>query len=345
MPDLHLYHFAIIGLIGLLFVVSNLWFYVRVLRPIKRLADQAARLEQGDFAALRRGCGGVAEIAQLQRAMHGMATHIQTQLAQSEAYAGQLAAGQEGERKRLAQELHDSTVQTLIAIAQTSELARDPLPPAHPAIPLLTTIRQQAVQAVNDLRDLISDLRPTSLEDLGLPAALGLLAQRAPLTAQLTVHGTAQRLPERAELALYRAAQEALHNAARHGQARHVDLSLSYTPQGVALTIQDDGIGFDVPADLCAYALRGHYGLMGMHERLSALGGRLSVTSRRGQGTTVRVEIPPSPASLTRDPVCGMDIAPEQVYAYVDYGGHTYAFCCPVCKGTFERAPERYVSA
>ncbi len=345
MTDLHTYHLSMVALIGTLFVVSNLWFYVRVLRPIKQLAGQAARLERGDFAALGQGCGGVAEIVQLQRAMHGMATHIQTQLAQSEAYAGQLAAGQEGERKRLAQELHDSTVQTLIAIAQTSELARDPLPPTHPAIPLLTTIRQQAVQAVNDLRDLISDLRPPSLEDLGLPAALGLLAQRAPLSVQLTVHGTPRRLSERAELALFRAAQEALNNAARHGQARHAALRLTYTPQSAALTVQDDGVGFDVPPDLRAYALRGHYGLMGMHERLSALGGSLLVTSRRGHGTVVHAEVHTQAANLTRDPVCGMDIAPEQAYAYVDYGGHTYAFCCPVCKGTFERAPERYVSA
>lgn len=332
-----------------LFVVSNVWFYLRVLRPLKQLSNQATRLECGDMDALSADCGGIPEIVRLRRSMAGMAHHIQTALTQTEAYADQLTDGQERERKRLARELHDSTIQSLVAVAQTTELARTWLTsaPDH-AAEMLSLARQQAVEAAADLRDLIADLRPPSLEELGLEAAIGLLTQRSPLSATLTVEGQARRLPEGVELALFRVAQEALTNAQRHSGATSAKLTLNYAPEGVTLTVIDSGKGFSVATDLRRYALTGHYGLMGLRERLTNLGGEIHVTSGLGTGTQVRAHIPSEAvraAGVLHDPVCGMDIPAGQAYATLSHDGTEYGFCCPVCKGAFERSPERYLTA
>ncbi len=331
-----------------MFAASNLWFYLRVLRPIKQLAQQSSQLEHGQMDALTPSCGGIGEIAMLHRSMAGMAHHIRTALAQTEAYADQLTDGQERERKRLARELHDSTIQALVVVAQTMELARGWLTSApERAAEMLTLAREQAVEAAEELRDLIADLRPPSLEELGLEAALGLLTQRSPLSADVVIEGTPRRLPEGVELALFRVAQEALTNAQRHSGATQVHLSLSYAPDGVSLTVADDGRGFIVADDLRRYALTGHYGLMGIRERLTNIGGTVRVISAPGKGTRVHAQLPSAAvraAGALHDPVCGMDIAPEKAYATLTYGGTDYGFCCPVCKGAFERSPERYLT-
>jgi signal transduction histidine kinase/YHS domain-containing protein len=343
-------HITIITLCGFalaLFVVSNLWFYVRVLRPLRQLSQQASQLERGEMDALSIECGGIPEIIRLRRSMAGMSHHIQTALAQTEAYADQLTDGQERERKRLARELHDSTVQSLIAVAQTTELAREWLTSAPDrAAEMLAVARQQAVEAAADLRDLIADLRPPSLEELGLEAAIGLLAQRSALSVTLRVNGIARRLPEGVELALFRVAQEGLTNAQRHSEADNATLTLTYAPEGVTLIVADGGRGFSVAADLRRYALTGHYGLMGLRERITNLGGTVQVTSAVGKGTQIQAHIPSEAvraADILHDPVCGMDIATGQAYATLTHEGTEYGFCCPVCKGAFERAPERYL--
>lgn len=332
----------------IVFAVSNIWFYVRVLRPLRQLSHQAGQLERGEMDALNLACGGISEIARLQRSMAGMARHIQTALAQTEAYADQLADGQERERKRLARELHDSTVQSLVAITQTTELAKTWLTSAPDrATEMLSVARQQAVEAVADLREFIADLRPPSLEELGLVAALGLLVERSPLHVTLKTEGMPRRLPEGVELALFRVAQEGLNNAHRHSQTDTASLTLTYAPDGVTLVVADSGRGFEVMSDVRRYALSGHYGLMGLHERLGNLGGTLRVTSAAGRGTRLSAHIPTEAVraqGVLYDPVCGMDILNGQAYATLTYDGREYGFCCPVCKGAFERTPERYLS-
>lgn len=331
-----------------LFAVSNLWFYVRVLLPLQRLSHQATQLERGEMDALSTECGGIPEIVRLRRSMAGMAQHIQTALAQTEAYADQLTDGQERERKRLARDLHDTTIQSLVAVAQTTELARNWLISAPDrAAEMLGVARQQAVEAAADLRDLIADLRPPSLEELGLEAAIGLLAQRSPVKVGVSVEGTSRRLPEGVELALFRVAQESLTNAHRHSGADRAAITLTYAPDGVTLTVADDGRGFVVADDLRRYALTGHYGLMGMRERLTNLGGTVRVVSAAGKGTLIHAHIPAAAVRATgtlHDPVCGMDITAGRAYATLTYSGHEYGFCCPVCKGAFERSPERYLT-
>lgn len=348
----HVYHLC--ALLILLLIASNVWVYVRVLRPLRRLSAQAERLSVGDFAALQCPCGGINEVDILRRAMHGMVGHIRRAQQQRHEYSHALTEGQEAERARLAHELHDDTVQAFIGIAQGVDLALHWLDPgqAQTAV-MLRAVRGQAVEAVENLRRVIADLRPPALHELGLLPALRMLAAPG-VRVQVAAHGLERRLPEAQELALLRIAQEALRNAVRHGHASTVWLDVTYAPGGVTLVIEDNGVGFVVPADPEHFAADGHYGLLGMTERAAHVHGALHITSTPGRGTSVRVDVPtdrlaPVPLDSTdrtvRDPVCSAVLLPEQAYGRVMFAGEPYYFCCPVCQGAFQQNPQAYLAS
>jgi len=338
-------------LLVVLLVSSNLWFFFRVLRPLKRLALQTEQIRIGNFSAFDQDCGGIPEVDALRRAMAGMVGHVRRTQAQSRAYADRLAEVQEGERKRVAHELHDETLQDLIAINQSVDLARhwmqsDPTR----AEAILQSARQQVVQTVTALRNLIGGLRPPAIEELGLAAAVEMEAAKGmDLQVQLSIVGIQRRLDEAQELALFRTAQEALVNARRHSQAQQVRLRLDYQTAGILLHIDDDGCGFQVPRHLGDLTSQKHYGLVGIQERMHALGGTLRVTSRNGYGTELEVFLPSQvslqPDHVVIDPVCYARIQPLQAYASLDFHNQTYYFCCPVCQGAFKQNPELYLPA
>lgn len=324
----------------ILVALSYGWIFLRVLLPLRRLARQAEQIQQGNFQALQQPCGGIAEIDTLRRSMAAMAAHVRRVQAQSLA----ITSGQEAERTRLAHELHDDTVQTLIAIMQSLDwMKREP----ERTVTLLKTTREQAVEAVNGLRRIIAALRPPALDELGLMAALRLEAEkRSDMQVNVQVEGVERRIDQEQELALFRATQESLNNAHRHGKAKNVNIHLHYKDQGIYLTIRDDGAGFRVPAQLDLLAMDGHYGLVGIQERVQRFTGSLSITSQSDHGTTLEIFIPsPSYENATvRDPVCSAVILPQQAYGSIDYQGTRYYFCCPVCQGAFKREPETYLS-
>jgi len=276
-----------------------LLFGVRyIAQPLQRLRQQAARLAWGDFSAVDRPVGGVKEIETLHQALGQMARQIQGYQTALRDYLATITLAQEEERKRIAQELHDDTVQTLIALSHQLERCekaaqRDPSrlqETLEGAIAL-------AQEAMDSLRRIIRDLRPIYLEDLGLLAALEMLIrhlseQREAPQLQLEVKGAPRRLSSEVELALFRIAQEALNNVLRHSYARKAQLTLEFQEEGVLLTVVDDGRGFVVPETPYALAHRGHFGLMGIRERALRLGGHLSLHSRPGQGTSLAVFIP-----------------------------------------------------
>ncbi|MEO8397100.1 MAG: sensor histidine kinase, partial [Chloroflexota bacterium] len=275
-------------LLVVLLVSSNLWFFFRVLRPLKRLALQTEQIRIGNFSALDQDCGGIPEVDALRRAMAGMVGHVRRTQEQSRAYADRLAEVQEGERKRVAHELHDETLQDLIAVNQSVDLARHYWMQSDPtrAEATLQSARQQVVQTVTALRNLIGGLRPPALDELGLVAAVEMEAAKGmDPQVQVSVAGIQRRLDEDQELALFRTAQEALVNARRHSHARQVRLRLDYQAAGILLHIVDDGCGFQVPQHLGDLTSQKHYGLVGIQERMHALGGTLRVTSRNGYGT------------------------------------------------------------
>lgn len=337
-------------LLVMLFVV-NTWLIWRVLGPLRRLAGQAERLTQGDFASLELSCGGISEIDALRRSMMAMVGHVRRSQEQSHLYAGVLTNGQEAERTRIARELHDETVQLFIAIAQETDITRS-LVEKHPtkAIEMLKTIRNQATDAVDNLRHLIADLRPPALEELGLVAALKMLAANpSHATINVEVEGVERRLKEKYELALFRCAQEAVNNAQHHSAASEILVKITYQPDQILLAVGDNGMGFSVPSDFSCLASNGHYGLLGIHERVQSLKGTLQLSSRSNTGTQLKIEIPcveeDQPENTVHDPVCNAVIKPHQAYASVQYEGGAFYFCCPVCQGAFQKNPTFYVAS
>lgn len=203
-----------------------------------------------------------------------------------------LAEGRETERLRFARDLHDGPVQDLQALRmQLSLIARAPDRAG------VEEVAAEVQRVVLDLRQTSEDLRPPTLSAFGLAAALRARAVRferhyPKIDLDLDLDEDRQAIPDAVRLGLYRIAQEAITNAARHGRPSQITVSLRVAPDAVSLSVTDDGSGYAAPADLSAPIRPGHYGLVGMAERAAALGGTISVRSRPGAGTQVRVRVP-----------------------------------------------------
>jgi signal transduction histidine kinase len=197
------------------------------------------------------------------------------------------------ERNRLARELHDSVKQYLFSLAMTASAIRSQLDRLD-SIPeelkqMVVEVQDSAQTAQRETTRLIEDLRPGSLHERGLAAALNdftlLFGAQEHLLVYLEVQGKEPLLPPSIAEAFYRVAQEALHNVARHAQATRADLHLQYLPGHVRLTLRDNGVGFEVQRPQ-----RG-LGLANMQERMLEIGGRLDIESRLGSGTKISVEV------------------------------------------------------
>ncbi|BAU82291.1 two-component system sensor kinase [Streptomyces laurentii] len=197
------------------------------------------------------------------------------------------------ERSRLAHELHDAVSQKLFSLRLTAQAAaalvdRDPAR----AKGALQQVAELAGEATEELRAAVVELRPAALDEDGLVHTLRTQVQvldRAH-TARVTFDGSGIRaLPAAQEEALLRVAQEALHNALRHSGGELVTVSLTRGATGTLLTVTDDGTGFDPTTVRSAGR---HLGLVSMRDRADGVGGRLTVTSAPGQGTTIEMEVP-----------------------------------------------------
>ncbi len=277
----------------LLVALVALWFGVRqVVQPLQSLEQKATELGWGDFAAIEESVGGIHEIQRLQTELIHMARKVQLAQQSLRGYLDAITAGQEEERRRLARDLHDDTIQSLIALNQRIQLAQMSTSDEASAA-RLSTMQQMAEQIVVDLRRLTRDLRPIYLEDLGLIPALKVLArdmsQAMGLPVSFRAVGKEHRLPPAVELALYRIAQEGLNNVARHAQAKTAAVGLEFTGAQVCLTVCDDGLGFVLPESPAEMAPAGHFGLLGAQERAEAIGGRLQIKSELGVGTELAI--------------------------------------------------------
>jgi two-component system sensor histidine kinase UhpB len=195
---------------------------------------------------------------------------------------------QEQERARVARDLHDEVNQSLTGLLLRLEALRESAPPELE--PDLASTKGVANQAMRELLSLARQLRPTALDDLGLVAALSGLVQQVSdsgIEARLAEEdGSFSGLGGDVQLVIYRVAQEALSNAMRHSGAGHVSVQLRQGEGGVELEVADDGRGF-------AFAeSEGGLGIAGMRERALLVGGELTIESRPGEGTTVRLSVP-----------------------------------------------------
>lgn len=277
---------------------------VNVVRPLQELDRRAARVAWGDFDAVKQPVGGVREVDELRVTLAQMADRLRAYQAGMRATLSAITQAQEEERSRLAHELHDDTVQALIALKQRAQMVRKALALAaagQAADPARAASRLAELEGLIDgelvsLRRLIGDLRPIYLEDLGFVPALEMLAQqvgeRHNLAVRLDVAGETVRLAPDLELAAYRIVQQALANVAAHAAAQSVTVRVAFAPGGLTLTVQDDGRGFTPPEQPTDLARAGHFGLMGMHERTILYGGHLNIISAPGQGCTVSAWLP-----------------------------------------------------
>jgi len=195
---------------------------------------------------------------------------------------------EEAERRRISRELHDEAGQSLLCIRLQLEML-ERAGPGLPAAALrrqLASIRGLAERSIIETRRLIASLSPAVIEQLGLETAIRQLVRRLKqvFAGKVTLRaGQLGVLPMELESMIYRIVQECCHNSLRHAQASTVNVSLQRADNTIKVEIEDDGVGFDVAA---ALRREGSYGLSGIQERVSLLGGRMEVESAHGQGTS-----------------------------------------------------------
>ncbi len=272
-----------------------LWFGIRqIVQPLQRLESKAAALAWGDFETIGESVGGISEVQHLQKELMEMARKVQAAQEGLHDYIGAITSAQEEERMRLARDLHDDTIQAVIALKQRVQLAQRSAKDQNTRKSLneLETLTEQTIE---NLRRLTRALRPIYLEDLGLVTALEMLVNETSQANHLDVKfhqsGQERRLSRDVELALYRIAQETLNNVVHHAKAKHAILQIAFEKE-IKLEVTDDGVGFSVPRSPTEFAPSGHFGLLGIRERADLIGAKLEVQSEAGRGTQLIVHAP-----------------------------------------------------
>jgi two-component system sensor histidine kinase UhpB len=295
--------FATVGI--LLSLLINSFILQSALRPMETLQNTVERIDRGDT----RVRAPVDEIGdpQLKELAHALNTmlerlaahtqEIEANRVQVRRLSGQVLSAQEDERKRIARELHDDTSGALARVLLNLEMCEDILPEDMIEVRgRMRSTRVLAEQTLENIRQMIFDLRPTLLDDLGLAAAVRWYAKNCLESAGIQVQVEASSHLGRAtpaiETGMFRIAQEAINNVIRHANARHVLVQLNRRDSKWVLVVQDDGQGFDVKGKRREVIGEHHWGLFGVQERVDLLGGTYKMESGIGQGTTLTVEIP-----------------------------------------------------
>ena len=249
--------------------VLGLFLYLKQARALEEGRAAQQRVLQGERERLE------AEVVQRTRELRELARHLQT--------------AREDERGHLARELHDE----MGALLTSAKLDVARLRSKAGAQPELAERLTHLTQSLNDCialkRRIIEDLRPSSLDNLGLQTALEILcremAGRLAIPVQTSI--APLQLAPQAELTVYRFVQEALTNIGKYARARQVSVEVARSVQALVVQVVDDGVGFDAAASLA-----GHHGLAGMRFRVESLGGQMVVQTAPGGGTTLRAELP-----------------------------------------------------
>jgi two-component system sensor histidine kinase UhpB len=285
--------FVLLGVV--LSVVVN-WLVLRAaFRPLTSLERVAEAVRLGDLSARAEPTPFAdPQVAHLAATFNGTLDELERDRAELRSVASQVINAQEEERKRISRELHDDTAQVLFA--QLLRLTALKASPNTEVRGTAATLEEMTAEALEGVRRMAMELRPPALDDLGLQATLADLAQR--FSEQLGIpidyqpRGPRGRLPAEVELVLYRVAQEALTNVAKHAGAGRVWIDLDRGPHDVTLSVQDDGRGFE-PAEETRRDGRGlGLGLFGMAERVALVGGCFTIWSRPGRGTEIFAFIP-----------------------------------------------------
>lgn len=278
-------------------LLVNVILVLIALRPLDALESTAQRIWRGEMEA-RVPHSPVAD-GDLQRigsAFNALLDGLTSDRARMRSLAAQVISAGDRERAYIARELHDSTAQTLAALLlELSVLASENRDPG--LVERIERVRRIVSDVLDEVKLLAHTVHPRVLDDLGLPAAIRLLAREAGerSRAEVTVEetGGVDSIPVVQTSVLYRVAQEAVNNALRHGKPGHVVLRLGVRDGVARLEVEDDGVGFDIAE---AEQRRSGMGLFTMRERAALVGGALEIHSETGRGTRIVAIVPNVPA-------------------------------------------------
>lgn len=221
--------------------------------------------------------------------------HFTERERERQAYIGKLVEAEENERLRIAQEIHDDTLQTLMVVANKADSLASSTGDETQAAGNLW-IKNEVVQTMEDLRRLSMNLRPSILDNFGLVSGIRWLVNNSNAQPgcriEVSIVGEERPMSNLAQLTVFRVVQEALHNIQRHARAHKGVVVVEFREPGVRLEIADDGTGFEPPERLTALVNEGKLGMIGIEQRVLSAGGTLDVTSGLGSGTRLVVEVP-----------------------------------------------------
>lgn len=283
---------VVLGLGLLVSVISNAIILRFALLPLRRLQETAEQVEAGDLnARVEPSDLADAELERLMLTFNAILDSGEVYRRRLRDIAARALNATEEERKRIAQELHDGTAQTLAALRVRLRVARS-AGDAETGNTLLDRIGTDLGDATEEIRRIAQGLRPPALDMLGLAPAIEScarsMAEAAAFVLETDMSVVEDLLTPEAELALYRIVQEALSNVARHSAAEQVRISVGQVGRAVVVSVEDNGHGFAVRDEMSSRGL----GLFGMQERAAYVGGMVEIESEPGRGTRIRATIP-----------------------------------------------------
>ncbi len=293
----------VIIVVGLALLLSRV-----ITRPITELKKGAEAIGRGELD-YKLAVKNQDELGDLANSFNNMARELKNYTAQMNSaaeeniekekqiqenlhiYVRKVSQAQEDERKRIARDLHDDTIQSLVVVSRELEdLAGGDKKSAA------AQIQAEVRKIIDNLRRFSQELRPSILDDLGLIPAVKWLASETKknygIGVNAEIKGKQRQLSPEAELMIFRIAQEALTNARSHSQASEITFKLVYHDTSISIVIADNGRGFELPDKLSDLTRKGKLGLVGIQERAELLGGTVDINTQRGRGTTLTVNIP-----------------------------------------------------
>lgn len=278
------------------------------LAPSEAILQTLGRMENGDLQA-RMPIFALIELNHIGEGFNHLADRLQRTIDSQQHLAHRLLSAREEERQHLARELHDEFGQYLASLNAEAAFARELADEGMPALlPCADAIGRTASHMMETLQQILHQLRPIGLEEFGLLRSLQQLVdgwnQRCRESTVFTLAAGEQlgELPDDVSVSIFRIVQESITNAVRHGQAAHVAVTLQRDGSGLALEISDDGQGNSPPKQHSSEIRKsGGFGLLGMEERVLALGGSLVIRSAQGGGTVVSVRLPLAASGALRD--------------------------------------------
>lgn len=263
-------------------------------KPISRLAEATQAVSRGDFK-WKKPVWAKDEIGGLGTAFSEMNEELKHKEEMRVQLLAKVIGAQEDERKRIARELHDETSQALTSLKVGLRLVEDSTDMSQ-IREKTAALRALAAQTLEDVHRLAQELRPSLLDDLGLMAAIQRYTKEYSTKMNINVDThvsglDGHRLPPEVEIAVYRVIQEALTNIAKYAEASNASVILRYQDSKLIAIVEDDGRGFDVD-QVMASAHEKNLGLFGMYERVSLIGGKLTIESQPRVGTTIFLEAP-----------------------------------------------------